>query len=114
MIKPIHIYILKNSISFASKKIYVLYDIEPEDNRYCRFNCNNYTLYISPSLCKNYVLEHVGGAFTVSNTVLSNVKPIIFDEILDLIIKVDTSINWKALQISNILQLVIAKWDDWN
>jgi hypothetical protein len=113
MLQPIYIYTVEKN----NKKAYILYYTQPKDHAFCRFDCINCTLYISPDLSSNYDLEvrHSGAGFIVSTRFLSSIRLITFNELLDIITEVNKSKNvfWKVSKIINMLQLILAKWDDW-
>lgn len=117
-IQPIYIYILKNTISSAITKVYVIHNCL--DTEYYRIYDKNSIIFISFNLYKTYNIKIKTTGFTalypIPNNYIDNLKATTFDELLDLIIIINNIKNnlWDTSELVNMLQIAIANWDDWN
>lgn len=115
-IQPIYIYTLENTISFTNRKTYIITELQPNDKRhlyrkYQRLENNKIIIYCSKNL-SSYDFDLVD----LPKDYLAKTNLISFDELLELMEGVNKSNDnsWDLSDIVLILQLIIAKWDDWH
>jgi hypothetical protein len=120
MIKPIYVHIIENIVSFANKKCYLINQDLPNVRGYYKLYYSlvttSYTIYIAISLIDNSNIKRRTNGFNVPDNYLDNLRLVTFNELLELIESVNKSKDksWDLLEVVNMLQLIIAKWDAWN
>lgn len=120
MLKPIYVHIIENTVSFANKKCYLINKDLPNVKCYYKLYYSlvapSYTVYIAIALIDNSNIKRRTKGFNVPDSYLDNLRLVNFNELLELIESVNTSNDksWDLLEVINMLQLILAKWDDWN
>ena len=129
-LQVIYIYVIEDIISFGNRNSYIISNKKPKstsgmqmtkDNTvnymYCDLQSYKYVLHISLNLINNYNLKNGYMGNKLIEDYLNNIRLITFDELLKLIVSLEkdnTIKNWDVFNVISLLQLVVAKWDDWN
>jgi hypothetical protein len=123
-IQPIYVYIkepsktLCNTIS--NQNCFIILSTNtynnPKANNY-KFQVLNYSkfgIFISESVFNDYNILFWTRPFTLPDMYLDDKRLITFDELLLFIKDIKDSFHYNKDILIELLQLVLAKWDDWN
>lgn len=117
IIKPIYIYISKNISLFSPTEYYIIHDlIDLEKLAIFDDNSGSIQMNFSSSIANIYLSKNIE-LFKANQNCYKTINDchrlIEFNELLDLIVDVSNETNYNVDDIINLLQLVVAKWDDW-
>lgn len=113
VMQPIYVHIIENTVSFANKKCYLIN--EDLCDLYYHLITSTSTVYIAINLIDNSNIKRRTNGFKVPLDYLDNLRLVNFNELLELIESVNTSNDksWDLLEVISMLQLILAKWDEW-
>jgi hypothetical protein len=115
-IKPIYIYISKKTNMFTPDEYYIIHNLE-DLNKCAIFNSNSggFLINFSSSIAKDYLVDYELFNCRENNSQIIKdcFKLITFEELLDLIVDVSNEKYTGKIYVISLLQLVIAKWDEW-
>lgn len=116
IIKPIYIYISKKTNMFTPDEYYIVHNLE-DFNKCAVFDSNSggFLINFSSSITKNYLVDYELFSCRENNSQIIKdcFKLITFEQLLDLIVDISNENYRDKIYVINLLQLVVAKWDDW-
>lgn len=122
-IQPIYIYVKESStisITNADQNCFIILSANTFNNpkaldyKFQVLNDSKFGIFISESVVNYYNIFFWTKPFSLPSRYLNNKRLITFDELLLLIKDVNDGSHNNKDTLIELLQLIIAKWDDWN